>query len=330
MAKKILITGITGLIGRSVLDKLLELNADFEISALIRPHTNRSRFSKYAGSIKITFLNLGDIEGLKSFLSSARYDIILHIGALRGGRQYSQKSFYRANVQSTEQLVENALRNKSRFIFCSSVGVFGAIPEETPANNETSFKADNYYHYTKISCEKIINQAILKGLDAVIIRPSITYGKGDRGFPHQLVNLVRSRMFTVSNKPVWMHLCHIDTISSAFVRLATDKSSISGKSYNVADVEPVQQRDLVNFIYRQIYNKNYPSWLTIDNDILRAGEWIARKLKNELWTARFELISHSWFYQVREAYADLDLPQHFTIPDINFIIKKALPEEKRK
>lgn len=330
MAAKILITGITGLIGRSVLDKLINLNGDYEITALIRPHTSRSRFSQYSDRINVTFLNLGDTEGLKSFLNSTKFDIILQIGALRGGRNYSQKAFYRANVQSTEQLVENALLNQARLIFCSSVGVFGAIPEEIPANNETPYLADTYYHYTKIACERVINRAILKGLNAVIVRPSITYGIGDHGFPQQLVKMVRNRIFTISNKPIWMHLCHIETISTAFVKLATEKVGIQGKSYNVADVEPVQQRDLVNFIHRQIYNRNYPQILTIDNDILRAGEWIARKLRNELWTSRFELISHSWFYQVHEAYDELDLPQHFTIPDINCIIKKAIPKETDK
>lgn len=195
-------------------------------------------------------------------------------------------------------------------------------------NNETPYKDDNYYHYTKIACEKIINQAILKGLDAVILRPSITYGPGDNGFPLQLVKLVSRRMFLNSNKNIWMHLCHIDTISSAFVKLATDKIHITGKAYNVADIEPVQQRDLVNFIYRQLHNKNYPLILTINNDILRIGEWIARLLKSDLWTSRFELISHSWFYQVHDAYADLALPAHFTIPDFRIIINtKRLPEK---
>jgi len=320
MVKKVLITGITGLIGSSVLDKLLEFSDTFEITALVRPHTNRYRFNRYSGKVNITFINLSDIEGLKSFLGYQKYDIIIHIGALRGGRNYSKTTFYKTNVQSTEQMVEHALLNKSRLVFCSSVGVFGAIPDEMPANNESSYKADNYYHYTKITCEKIINKAILKGLDAVILRPSITYGKDDNGFPQQLVKLVKYRLFLNSNKNIWMHLCNIDTISAAFIQLVTDKADISGKSYNIADLEPVQQRDLVNFIYRQLYNRNYPQILTIDNDILHAGEWIARKLKNELWTSRFELISRSWFYQVHDAYADLDLPNHFTIPDFRIMI----------
>lgn len=320
MSKQVLITGITGMIGRSVLDKLLQADNDFEITALIRPHTNRNRFNQYSGKVNITFINLGDIVGLKSLLEYQKFDIILHIGALRGGRNFSQRSFYRTNVQSTEQLVEHALKNRSRLIFCSSVGVFGAIPNEMPANNETHYKPDNYYHYTKISAEKVIDKAILKGLNAVILRPSITYGRGDHGFPFQLVRMVRNRVFPVSNKNVWMHLCNIDTISTAFVKLVTDKVNISGKAYNIADMEPVQLRDLVNFIYRELYNRNYPRLLTIDNDLLHAGEWVARKLKNELWTSRFELISHSWFYQVHDAYEDLDLPQHFTIPDFRVII----------
>jgi nucleoside-diphosphate-sugar epimerase len=188
-----------------------------------------------------------------------------------------------------------------------------------PANIESPYKEDNYYHLTKIMCEKNINRAILKGLNAVILRPSITYGLEDTGFPYQLVKLVKNNTFLVSNKNVWMHLCHIDTISTAFVKLVTDKFSITGRTFNIADIEPVRQRDLVNFIYRQLNNKNYPRLLTIDNNILRFGERVSRFVKNELWTSRFELISHSWFYQVQASYDALELPQHYTIPDFKII-----------
>jgi nucleoside-diphosphate-sugar epimerase len=328
MSKKILLTGITGLIGGSVLDKLLETVESWEISVLIRPNTKLSRLAKYTDRVNLVDMDLSDTANLKKHLQQNKYDTILHIGALRGGRKFSREQYTKTNIQATEQLVEAALTEKSRFIFCSSVGVFGAIPEEIPANNETPYKEDNYYHYTKIQCEKIINKAILKGLDAVIVRPSITYGDQDNGFPHQLVNLTKHRLFLMSNKNIWMHLCHIETITAAFVNLAGSKSHITGKTYTIADVEPVQQRDLVNFIYRQLYNKNYPHLLTIDNRILVLGERTARLIRNELWTSRFELLAHSWFYQVHDAYADLDLPQHFTIPDFQIVIRNFLSKHK--
>jgi nucleoside-diphosphate-sugar epimerase len=328
VAKKLLITGITGLIGRSVLEKLLNLDDAFQISALIRPGTKLDRFGQYIDRIKLIYIDLSDISGLTNHLQNEVYDVILHIGALRGGRRFSKSQYYKTNVQATEQLVEAALINKSRFVFCSSVGVFGAIPEEIPANNECPYKEDNYYHYTKIQCEKIINRATLGGLNAAIVRPSITYGEGDRGFPWQLINLVRHRLFLSSNKNIWMHLCHVETITAAFIKLVTDKASIIGKAYNIADVEPVQQRDLINFIYRQIYNKNYPSWVTIDNRLLIFAERVSKFLRLELWTSRFELISHSWFYQVHDAYDELDIPQHFTIPDFKLAINDYLKKGK--
>jgi nucleoside-diphosphate-sugar epimerase len=326
MAQRILITGITGLIGGTVLDKLLTQEG-LEITALVRPNTNKHRYARFEGRIEIAFIDLADTESLISFLNKTSFNFIVHIGALRGGRKFSREKYYDSNVKSTGQFIEYALTNQARLLFCSSVGVFGAVPEEMPANNESPYKEDNYYHFTKILCEKHINQAIIKGLDAVILRPSITYGPGDKGFPLQLTRLVKSRIFPVSNKNIWIHLCHIDTISEAFVRLVTDKSEVTGKMYNVADAEPVQMRDLVNFIHRQIYNRNYPAYLTVDNGLLLLGERISRFLRNELWTARFELISHSWFYQVHDAYETLDLPQHYTIPDFRFMIRN-LPDKE--
>lgn len=317
---KVLITGITGLIGREVLTKLLTSDADLNITALVRPNTDKTRFERFTDRIHLEYIDIADIKALLAYLSEHRFDVFVLIGALRGGRKASRELYYRTNVQSTEQFIAAALKHQTRLIFCSSVGVFGAIPQEMPANNETEYKEDNYYHFTKVACEKLINKSILRGLNALILRPSITYGIGDQGFPAQLVKMVDKRIFPVSSKSIWMHLCHVDTIATAFVKAILDRSSVQGKAFNVADLEPVRQSDLVNFIYRQLYNKNYPEFIRIDNNLLRLGEKLARMIKNELWTSRFELISHSWFYQVHDAYETLDLPQHYTIPDFRLII----------
>lgn len=321
MCKNLLITGVTGLIGQSVLNKLISSHNDLKINALVRPGTSSARFSDYQDKVSIEFIDLSKTDLLNKYLRSNKFDIILHIGAIRGGRNYSKFHYEKTNIDATEQLVEYSLKNKARFIYCSSVGVYGAIPEELPANNESPYKNDNYYHYTKIMAEKIINKTMLMGLNAVILRPSITYGKGDIGFPNQLVKLVKTQIFPLSNKNIWIHLCHIDTISLAFVKLVKEKAHIHGKAYNIADVEPVQLRDLVNFINRELYKRNYPQFLTIDNNILLFGEYFSRFLNLEKWKARFELISHNWFYNVRNAYEDLDLPEHFTIPDFKIVIE---------
>lgn len=318
--KRVLITGITGLIGKAVLRKMLATSEAYRITALVRPLTSLSRFQEFNSQVEIVPLDLTDIAGMNKFLAENTFDTVLHIGAVRGGRKFDKQTYYRANVMATELLAEHCLKNNAELLFCSSVGVFGAIPEEQPANNQTDMNPDNYYHYTKIQAEKIINRLALAGLRCAILRPSITYGTGDMGFPYQLVKLVDKRVFPMINKRIWVHLCNIETISDAFVWLLGNEYP-NAMALNIADREPVQLKDLVNFISRQLKNRNYPEWMTFDRHLFALGELISGKIRNELWLSRFQLISKSWIYDVRDAYEIMGLKERFTIPDIRVTIK---------
>lgn len=321
--QRLLITGITGLIGKSVLTAILQEQLDYEITALIRPNTALERFSAFRTSVELAQIDLADTEKLYNYLQNNKFDVVMHIGALRGGRKFPPETYIKANYNSTQQLVEHGKINGSRFIYCSSVGVFGVIPKELPATNETERNPDSLYHWTKIESEKIINQAVLKGLNAAILRPSITYGPKDYGFPHQMVKLVQKKLFPIINKRIWIHLCNVNTITRAFLWLLKNDYN-PGLALNVADREPVQLQDLVNFISREIHGKNYNTILKLDRNLFALGESIARKLKNELWTSRFQLISHSWFYYVDNTYELMNLPPTFTIPDIRIIIEDII------
>ncbi len=323
---KLLITGITGLIGSNVLRKILEKHPGMDITALVRPKTQQVRYAEFGGRVRIVELDIGDIAGLRDFLFTNDFNTIMHIGALRGGRKFPRNDYLACNIYSTEQIVEYCLAKNARLIFCSSVGVFGAIPKELPANNQTTMNPDNLYHYTKIEAERIINRSILHGLQAAIIRPSITYGKGDKGFPYTLVKMVHKRYFPLINKRVWIHLCHIDALVKAFVWLL-DNPWKSGLTLNVADREPIQLHSLVDFISRQLHGKNYPRILMVDRIFFAWGERIARLFKNELWVSRFELISKSWIYNVHPYYELMDnekLTPHYTIPEFKITIEDYL------
>lgn len=325
--KHLLITGITGLVGKAVLRKVLASAPDYRVTALVRPDTALSRFQEFANQVEIVPLDLTDLSGIRDFLKPRDFETIMHIGALRGGRRFSKEDYYKANVRSTEQFVEYCLPRGSKLIFCSSVGVYGAIPEELPAGSETQFNGDNYYHYTKIQAEKMLNHQALKGLQTAILRPSIVYGQGDYGFPYQLVKMIDQYRFPLINKRIWIHLCNIETISDAFLWVLTHEHR-NALTLNIADRESVQLKDLVNFISRQLRKKNYPALLSFDRKLFALGETISQKLKNELWTSRFQLISKSWIYDVREAYELMGLTERYTIPDIQITIKDYLSRKK--
>ncbi|MBC8415559.1 MAG: NAD(P)-dependent oxidoreductase [Candidatus Cloacimonetes bacterium] len=316
MSEKILITGSSGFIGRNVLRQLLQKK--YEITALIRPRTTAARIAEFTANVKFVEIDLADIAKLKAFLETNVFDIIIHIGAIRGGRNCSKTNFFNTNVNATEQLVLNAQHYNSAFIFCSSVGVFGAIPLELPANNSTKRQPDNYYHFTKIRAESIIQKHVLYGLKAAIIRPAITYGIGDFGFPHTLIKLIDKKLLYLPDTDVRIHLTDVDLLSQAFLKL-TESDFTPGVAYNVADKEPVELHELANFISKELRGQPYPGKKNIDKKYFRRGEKISRFFHNELWTARFELISKSWYYDTIEAYNDLLLKSIETIPNFKAV-----------
>jgi len=318
-----LITGITGLVGRNVLNEFLAKYPDYNICAFVRPGTDAKRYLDVRAKIRIVYIDLADTESLKDFLFTNEFDTIIHIGAIRGGRRFKRQEYIRSNISSTEQMVEYCLAKNARLIYCSSVGVFGAIPTELPAGAETEKNADNLYHWTKIESERIINKAILNGLIAAVVRPSITYGQGDFGFPYQLVKLVKRYIFPMIHRRTWIHLTHIDSLVQAFLWL-TENTWKSGLTLIVADREPVQLSALVDFISRQVHGKNYPRFLVFDRYLFAWGERLARLLKNELWISRFELISKSWFYDTSLYHAIAEkagIKAHFTIPEFKITIE---------
>ncbi len=318
MDKKILITGAAGFIGRHFLQGL-SVKKGVEIHALIRPATKLSGFDKLGSNMIFHQIDLADIPQLKLFLQNNSFDIIFHIGALRGGRRFAKQVFFDANVNATEQIALSAQRNDSTLIFCSSVGVFGAIPLELPANNFTRRQEDNYYHFTKIRAEAIIQKLVLYGLKAAIIRPAITHGIGDHGFPFSLIKLVDKKLMFLPPHDVIIHLTNVEYLAEVFLKFI-DLDFVPGSAYNVADAEPVKLLDLVNFINLELRKKDYPKHRIIPAKYFAAGEKIARFFHNELWIARFELISKSWYYDITDARKDLAVKPPSTIPAIKKLI----------
>lgn len=341
----VLVTGITGFIGRNTVRRILK---KYQITALVRPGTNQRRYAEFENDVEIIELDLSDKNRLQSFLSKNKFDYILHIGALRGGRAFSRDDFLKSNVIATEVLINYAIKNQAKFIFCSSVGVFGAIPLELPANLHTQFQEDNLYHTTKIKCERMIQKAVLdRGLQAYIVRPAITYGKDDYGFPYTLTKLIDKKMLLLPKNKILIHLTNVDSLAEAFAKIL-ENDYPAGKIWTVADSEKVDFKDLADFIYNRLnanmkkhkHEKNakqsvfetslkYPKSRYLKKEFFVFFIKLFKFLKNELWVSRFELISHSWFYDVNPAYDELKLKQYKTIPDFKVVVDWYLSKKKR-
>ncbi|MDZ4120926.1 MAG: NAD-dependent epimerase/dehydratase family protein, partial [Candidatus Cloacimonadaceae bacterium] len=109
----ILITGITGFIGKAVLEKIID-NKNYVIHAIVRPGTNPSRYQNFGKSIQIEEIDLSDSMGLAAYLAKHEFDYIIHIGAIRGGRRFSKLHYFQSNVVSVEVMADYCTRHGAR------------------------------------------------------------------------------------------------------------------------------------------------------------------------------------------------------------------------
>jgi nucleoside-diphosphate-sugar epimerase len=315
--KEILLTGGLGFIGRNLLSELVK--KEIKVNLLVRPEKRIPEYAK-TDLIRPIYADLKQLNNFEGEIRKRHFDTIFHIGAIRGGREAGREAYKKVNVEATAHLAKIALVKKAKFIYCSSVGVFGAIPKQLPPTEATERQRDNYYHTTKIQAENKLHNLKKEGLNYIIIRPSITYGTDDFGFPYALINMIYKGKFINCAASVKINMVDIRSLAQAFINAATTYLK-NGSAYNLCDRSPVDLKDLANFISQHLFHSNYPKIKTLPTFAFRAGEFVFDKiLKNELWKARFQLISRSWYYDPCPAMKALAIIPKKTIPNFKYVI----------
>jgi len=312
-----LVSGVTGFIGKNLAAKLC--THGYRVTALVRPSANRSSLGALHGAVSFLDADLSDIHGLERQLSRHRWDVVFHLGAIRGVRSITKQSYFTVNVEATEVLGRYARQAGAKLIFCSSVGVYGTTPRILPPPRDSNFWADNIYHSTKIEAEKRLQFLVRRGLACVILRPGITYGTDDYGFPYLLIKLIDNGILILPTQPIQIHLVDVDTLCDAFLASAI-RSIESGTVYNVLDANPVMLNDLVDFINFELKGRSYPRWKHIPKAFFRLAEITASLLHNPSWKARFELLSRSWYYDTDAIDTSLGVTQLATIPNFGKVV----------
>lgn len=164
--KRVLITGITGMVGSHLGDFLLE-NTDWEIYGMCRwrsPLDNVEHLLDRANRrerIHFIYGDLCDIISLQNAVEKAKPDFVFHLAA----QSYPTSSFAApiqtldTNILGTERLLE-VLRRCSGISpiihVCSSSEVFGRVPgERLPIDEECPFHPASPYAISKIGTDCI-------------------------------------------------------------------------------------------------------------------------------------------------------------------------------
>lgn len=158
----ILVTGGTGFVGRSLVNKLVAGGLSARVLSRSGNNSGHPRISVYRG-------DLTRLNDLKAVVQGC--DVIFHCAA----EKTDETIMAAVNVTATKQLLELARDRRIRY-FChlSSVGVIGRTRLRL-VDESTACNPINQYEATKLAAEEIVGEGLGDGR-VVILRPTNIFG----------------------------------------------------------------------------------------------------------------------------------------------------------
>ncbi len=174
---KALVTGSTGFVGANLCAALAKHG--WSVRAL---HRVSSRLTALEG-IPVEHAT-GDVNEPHSLAVAMRgCDVVFHVAAVADYWRQSAERLYHVNVEGTRAVCQTALDAKvSRLVFTSSAASLG-IPKPgqlADESHEFNLPPERFrYGHSKLLAEGVVREFVSRGLDAVIVNPSIILGPGD-------------------------------------------------------------------------------------------------------------------------------------------------------
>lgn len=176
---RVLITGITGMVGSHLADYILANHPDVEVHGLVRWRSPLDNIRGIRNNISLHYAELRDLNSLVTLIRKIKPDRIFHLAA----QSYVTTSFdapadtLATNVIGTLNLLD-AIRLTGmdpKIHICSSSEVYGQVTEqELPIRETNPFRPASPYAVSKV------------GEDMVALQYFLSYG----------IKTIRTRMFT--------------------------------------------------------------------------------------------------------------------------------------
>lgn len=184
--KKILITGITGLVGSFTARQFLK--SGFQVVGLKRENSDLSLVQDIENQIVWHEGDVLDILALEQAIEKVGY--VVHAAAIVSFAPKDREKMFKTNVEGTINVVNLCLeKHIKKLCFISSIAALGRkTPNEKTLNhlikiNEKATWEENplnsNYAKTKYLAEMEVWRGQSEGLDSVIVNPSLILGEAD-------------------------------------------------------------------------------------------------------------------------------------------------------
>lgn len=166
---KVLVTGVTGLVGKAIAKKLASLS--YQIIGIGRKDS--ANLDLLIDYYKTDIANMDDLSYV---MNVTHPDIIVHCAASISNDNLA-KELIDANVRGTTNLINIAIEySVKKFIYISGLPIIG-IPQECPITEDHSVYPLTTYHLTKYFGELLLEN-LAKTMDYIILRLPSPVGVG--------------------------------------------------------------------------------------------------------------------------------------------------------
>ena len=272
---KILITGASGFIGSFIVEEALKQG--FETWAAVRGSSSKAYLQDER--IHLIELNLSSEEQLMEQLRPHQFDYVVHAAGVT--KCADKRDFYRINTEGTQHLVMALQRLEmplKRFVYISSLSVFGAIREQQPYEEirETDTPQPNTeYGRSKLVAEEWLDTQ--KDFPYVVLRPTGVYGPREKDYFLMAQSIKQHTDFAVGYRRQDITFVYVtDVVQAVFLAMEKGKT---GRKYFLSDGEVYQSTTFSDYIHEEL---GRPWWIRITAPVwlLRAvtfvGEYIGR------------------------------------------------------
>lgn len=270
VSPKVLITGITGMVGSHLADFLFA-ETNWEIHGLLRwrsPLSNLKARIPDINAANRVFLHYGDLRdeiSIENVVSKVRPDYIFHLAA----QSFPKTSFdsptdtLDTNIQGTVRVLEAARKSCPNAIIhvCSSSEVFGRVPrEKLPIKEDCSFHPASPYAISKVGTDLVGRfYAEAYGMRVMTTRMFTHTGprRGDvfaeSSFAKQIAMIeceLIPPVIKVGNLDSLRTVADVRDAVRAYYMLVT-VNPISGEFYNIGGSKSCSVRDILDYLVSQ-------------------------------------------------------------------------------
>ncbi len=167
MNKRILITGASGQLGRSIIEELQPHFNILSTDLIITDHT--------LSACPVVEMDIGNKAAVQQVVRKYEPDVLIHLAALTNvdGCERDKEEAWNVNVRGTEHLLDAIGGSDARIVFVSTDYVFDGV--NGPYAEDAVPSPINYYGKTKLAAENEVRG----GRNSwVILRTNVLYGAG--------------------------------------------------------------------------------------------------------------------------------------------------------